>query len=397
MPRTQPLSVLTETIYDAAVDHAAWPRVMALLGDRFRCSAEALYFLDFDRHAVRTVHLGGISNSYLRCFSERYYTDDNPCARARSLHRVGVVRTNERYARHFNDQRVLWRSTYYNEWLRPQRLAPMIGVTLLDDADKNLNCTLLRSRDVPDFTAAEVAVFTRIGRHLRRALRIATRLESLSGRESLTFEALDCLGCGVVFVDLRGRLDHANAIAETLIQRGDGLTLIDGRLAAADGSSQRQLEFLLHDLARDPAGRSGAGPSRIAIARPNGLRPLVVSAIRLSTHRRAFLSPRPVILLLIVDPEAAPATDTDTETIRRLYRLTAAEARLALALLAGGSLREAADAAGMSYETARWYLKILYQKTETRRQAELVARLLRDLATPLNPNAGCSAISSRSH
>ena len=36
----------------------------------------------------------------------------------------------------------------------------------------------------------------------------------------------------------------------------------------------------------------------------------------------------------------------------------------------------------MTYETARWYLKILFQKTGTSRQAELVALLLGDLAVP---------------
>ena len=395
MPRAQSLSLLTETIYDAAVDSGSWPRVMAMLRERFTAGAEALYFLDFTRHTVRPVHLGGIPASYYRCFGERFYTDDNPCARAQSLHRVGMVRTNERYARHFNDPRILWRSTYYNEWLRPQQLAPMIGVTLLEDGDTNLNCTLLRARDVPDFSAAEIAGFARIGRHLQRAFRIATRLESICGQEGLTFDAVNHLGYGVAFLDLQGRLCHANTMAEALIRCGDGLTLINGRLAAIDGPSQRELEFLLHGLAQDPAGRNDAGSSRIAIRRPDGRRPLIVSAIRLSAHRRAFLSPRPVILLLIADPETA--STIDSETIRRLYRLTAAEARLASALLAGGSLREAADAAGMSYETARWYLKILYQKTETRRQSELVARLLRDLAVPPFPAAGDSATSTRSH
>jgi hypothetical protein len=35
----------------------------------------------------------------------------------------------------------------------------------------------------------------------------------------------------------------------------------------------------------------------------------------------------------------------------------------------------------MTYETGRWYLKVLLQKTHTGRQSELVARLLADLST----------------
>jgi DNA-binding CsgD family transcriptional regulator len=85
-------------------------------------------------------------------------------------------------------------------------------------------------------------------------------------------------------------------------------------------------------------------------------------------------------MLMIAEPDAAPPTDF--ERIRRLYRLAPAESRLAQALLAGGGLKRAAEAAGMTYETARWYLKILFQKTGTSRQAELVALLLGDLAVP---------------
>lgn len=73
------------------------------------------------------------------------------------------------------------------------------------------------------------------------------------------------------------------------------------------------------------------------------------------------------------------------ELIRQRYGLTPAETRLALALVAESSLRRAAEAAGMTYETARWYMKILFQKTATGRQAALVARLVRDMAVPLGP------------
>jgi len=39
-------------------------------------------------------------------------------------------------------------------------------------------------------------------------------------------------------------------------------------------------------------------------------------------------------------------------------------------------LREAAKVRATSYETARWRLKILFQKTGTHRQAELIRLLL---------------------
>ena len=54
------------------------------------------------------------------------------------------------------------------------------------------------------------------------------------------------------------------------------------------------------------------------------------------------------------------------------FDLTPAEARLVARLMTGESLRSCAKALGIKYETVRTHLKSIFQKTGTRRQAELV-------------------------
>ncbi len=61
--------------------------------------------------------------------------------------------------------------------------------------------------------------------------------------------------------------------------------------------------------------------------------------------------------------------------LAQLFRFTAAESRLAMALLAGAEAAEYATANGVSLATVRTQLRSLLAKTGTRRQAELV-RLL---------------------
>ena len=58
------------------------------------------------------------------------------------------------------------------------------------------------------------------------------------------------------------------------------------------------------------------------------------------------------------------------------FGLAPAEARLALHLVAGETLRSAAVKLSISYETARTCLKHIFKKTETCRQAELVIVIL---------------------
>jgi DNA-binding CsgD family transcriptional regulator len=55
------------------------------------------------------------------------------------------------------------------------------------------------------------------------------------------------------------------------------------------------------------------------------------------------------------------------------YRFTTTERRLSDCIAAGKSLRESADALGITYETARTYLKSIFAKAGVRRQADLVA------------------------
>ena len=63
--------------------------------------------------------------------------------------------------------------------------------------------------------------------------------------------------------------------------------------------------------------------------------------------------------------------------LRALFELTAAEARLAQCLSGGDSVEEAAQKLSIKMTTARTQLAAIFAKTETRRQAKLVAILSR--------------------
>ena len=67
-------------------------------------------------------------------------------------------------------------------------------------------------------------------------------------------------------------------------------------------------------------------------------------------------------------------------TLARDYGLTPAEARLAIALSNGQSLRDIADQHALSKETVRTQLRTVFDKTGVHRQSELV-RLVLSLPT----------------
>ena len=71
------------------------------------------------------------------------------------------------------------------------------------------------------------------------------------------------------------------------------------------------------------------------------------------------------------------------DRLRCHFGLTPAEARLALHLVAGETLRSAAVKLGISYETTRSSLKNIFRKTKTCRQPELLIVILTALPDSL--------------
>ena len=83
---------------------------------------------------------------------------------------------------------------------------------------------------------------------------------------------------------------------------------------------------------------------------------------------------RPACAIFIRDAERKSQASHDI--VRKLFDLTPAETTLALALVNGSTLEEAADALDISKNTARSHLRAIFSKTGVTRQATLVRTLL---------------------
>lgn len=80
-------------------------------------------------------------------------------------------------------------------------------------------------------------------------------------------------------------------------------------------------------------------------------------------------------------PPVRPVQDMDWDILIKRFGLTPAELRVASALVRGSSLAEITLEQGVARSTVAFHLRNLFDKTETRRQAELVALLYQVLAS----------------
>lgn len=374
MRRPSALACISRAIDDAALEPRAWSDAMMQLAALFKTTCTSFYLLDARVGRIRPIYLDGVDSTWVRSFDAHYFTPDNPWWRlSPRLHRPGIVRTNERLDAFSRESGLLYRSQYYNDWMRPQQFRYTMGNTLLSENGLIANVTLMRPARMPTFSPEEVRAFDRLTRSMTRALRVAMRLEAAEAARGDAHTALDALGFGVLLLDADGMVLHCNGFARGLLRAGDGIVTRNGRLESADPRDARALQSLLAQ-ARDREGAAlDPRPLQIALRRraPQAA-PLVARAVRCSGTRPTLLAPVAGTLVTIEAPaEAADAADR----LRTLYGLTVAEARLARALADGAGMRTAAERAGVGYGTARVTLKSLFDKTGTRRQAQLVARL----------------------
>jgi DNA-binding CsgD family transcriptional regulator len=96
----------------------------------------------------------------------------------------------------------------------------------------------------------------------------------------------------------------------------------------------------------------------------------------LPSHRRHADEPlrQPMALVLIIDPDDEP--EPTVALLRRLYRLTEAEAEVAIHVMRGADLKQISEELSISYTTVCTHLQHVFDKTDTHRQAELVRLLL---------------------
>jgi DNA-binding CsgD family transcriptional regulator/PAS domain-containing protein len=204
--------------------------------------------------------------------------------------------------------------------------------------------------------------------HLSRALTLNARLTGLESSGASLNLAWDALDQAAFWTDRSGRVIKANRAAVTELTRATFLVERDGALLVRNPRQAAQLAPLIAAALDETLNLSvrRQGGSLVLLG-PAGERALLsVQALR----GVASGSGSDLLLLL-------KRLDADAErTWRERLGLTPAEARLALALVAGESTAQLADRWQVSRETLKSQLGALFRKTETNRQAQLVAFLM---------------------
>ncbi|EYD71932.1 helix-turn-helix transcriptional regulator [Limimaricola hongkongensis] len=266
-------------------------------------------------------------------------------------------------------------SAFYTGFLQPQGdIHRCFGTLLVRDDTGSL---VLSCNHAPDQAGtvgrAGPRLLLQIAPHLRRAIGLmrAARHDALRKGVRL-LDGLD--GRQACFViDRRGHLIVSDSRGTALLEQGGLLRLAPGgRLRFSEPEANAALDRALAQGDR-PAGRFALGPG------PRHVRLMALPDDTMIAPLRALLAGGRAAAALIV-PEAGASDRLDAE-LTRLYALTRAETLVLRLLCEGHAIPEIAARRGVSINTVRNQMRSLFDKTGTRRQAELVV-----LATRLGAN-----------
>lgn len=356
-------------LYEAALypdrRHGALSSVMQQVG------ADTFHFLGWDRRDATTAlnifshdwmsdGVQQYANYYGAIDPRRQLTDEMPVGSVLACHR------------HFSNAAVS-RNEFYQDFLIPGGQRYVLISKLASDERGDVVIGLMREAGNKPFDDSELDRAQQLVPHLSRASRLWTDTQTLRTAAAFGAQAAQATAFALIGLDGAGKLAYANGQAERLLKDGDCLVGRNGGIGAAIAEE----DLRLHRVVRE-VRQTGCGASLALSGLRSGPRSMLLSVAPLSnTSAGTSGSQLANTCVLITARSRKDATGVSPRALAQSFGLTPAESAVALALCEGKTPEEHAHAAGVSVPTVRAQLRSIFEKTQTRRQAEIVGLLLR--------------------
>ena len=285
----------------------------------------------------------------------------------RSRPEAALHRTEELYP-----EEELVKTEFYADLMAPNDLFKGFGISLFNDRRFTF-LSIIHSKKAGAPASEELRLLAELTPHLQRAMQVQERLQLSPALGAPALGVLDELSRGVVFVGRDRRVIHANRAAARILADRDGLFLDrKGACRASRAAEQDLLDRLIDGAVaahwRGDADTHSSGGVML-VPRPSGARAFGLVVAPMPSPPLGLAAAHVAAAILISDPEADSAALRDI--LRRLFQLSEQEAELAARIAEGERLEGAAQNVGVTYQTARSYLKSIFVKLGVNRQAEL--------------------------
>lgn len=355
---------VVDLIYEAATDGARWVDVVRAVGGATGGFGGALVLWDTAKGYMPTTHNPGFPPEFWEGYRTNYINVD-PRAE-------GFLRQPELdvYADlMLIDAETRRRNEVMNYVRRETDQGHGYGARLFATRDYQSLLILGRTEARGSAQTADLDRLALLVPHLRRSIAISRKVG-----ERISLATFEALSFGVIVLDQFGRLAFANTAMARIAAERDGIGLGVSGLVLDDPDQDAACRRLVDSMRRRMFLEAGSQRRALPAHRPSGRRPYSILVSPFPRHDTVFPGFGPSVVICVSDP--AETSHLSEDMLTGLFGLTPAEGRLAIRLIELGTLKSAADACGLTEESARQYIKRILAKTGTQGQVDLVALLV---------------------
>ena len=368
------LSKLAEDIYDTVLDSGRWTSVLAKVTDFVEGQAGGLLSKDSVSKSGNAYYHVGVDPHYLEIYAECYWRFDPmaslPFCEVEQIASIPELVSYDEFRE----------GRFFREWVEPQGWIDAANAVLEKSVTSCAYLSIIRSKArgmVDDEMRRRMAL---VVPHVRRAVLIGRVIDLKQVQAASFADALDGISAGLFFVDADAHIVHANIAGHAMLDAGDVLRGVDGRLVAIDAQVDQSLREAFLAAA---SGDGALGIKGIATPlRSQDGEPYTAHVLPLTSGERRYAGRAASAAAALFVRKAALTTPSAPEVIAKSHRLTPTELRVLLAVVEVGGVPEVAAVLGIAESTVRSHIGRLFEKTGATRHADLV-KLVAGFSSPL--------------
>ena len=364
------LLTLIDRVYEASLEPEAWPALLKDLRDLVGGQGADYYLLRDGEIVFSAVY--GISQDAIELYLRDYFAFSDRIKMATSM-ADGRLTTDL----DFVSPEAMSRNPYYQDFLKGVDTQHCIlSAPFRQGTEQSIFAIHLPYGQGPP-EALHFRPFAILMPHLRRAGQMQMCLATAAFVDGPSEQAIDRMAAGFLLLDRRGEVAAMNAAAARILAQAVGLSVRRRRLTARHRHQDWLLQRAIARATAPPAlDRVGEG---LTLTAPDGAGSvsILISPLPYERSRREAFG----AIVMLGEPSRG-ARDNVIDFVQAVYGLTPAEARLAQAIADGTdgtTLKDYAEAAGVSLNTVRTHLAHIFAKTDTKRQSDLVRLLARTI------------------
>jgi len=212
--------------------------------------------------------------------------------------------------------------------------------------------------------------------HVAKSVELGRSFEILKSQYRAVLSALDYVQIGLCIALEDGTIIVRNEEADRILSANDGIKLDKNKkLNCKNTEKNAALGHAIKSTGMTANGTSALPEAIFSIARPSGLKSLLIEVAPLRDYDRELESNLHGALVSIIDPEnSAPFS---AKKVAIAYKLSAAESEVCALLVEGLSNLDIADIRNVSPETIKSQVKSIFSKTNCQRRSDLIRLVLK--------------------